>query len=79
MAEASEMKITVKAARVNAGMTQEQAAKALNMSITTYKKKENGKSRFYIDEISRLGILFGVKVELFFEAQCRKKTQNVAM
>ncbi|TRY23645.1 helix-turn-helix transcriptional regulator [Brevibacillus sp. LEMMJ03] len=70
------MHITVKAARVNAGMTQEEVAKKLNLSTNGYAKKESGKSRFYIDEIIMLGKLFGVNYENFCEVACHLKTRR---
>ncbi|KKX54439.1 helix-turn-helix transcriptional regulator [Brevibacillus borstelensis] len=72
------MQITIKAARVNAGMTQSQVAEKLNLSLNGYAKKESGRSRFYIDEILLLSNLFGVDYENFFEVACHKKTQNTA-
>ncbi|MFD1887502.1 helix-turn-helix transcriptional regulator [Paenibacillus wenxiniae] len=70
------MRITVKAARVNAGMSQEEVAKHLGLSKNGYTRKENGQSKFYIDEIVSLSDLFNVKLENFFETMCRKKTQE---
>ncbi len=72
------MKISVKAARVNAKISQEDAAKALGLSLTGYRKKENGQSKFYADELSILSCKFGVNMLNFFEAGCRKKTQQGA-
>jgi DNA-binding XRE family transcriptional regulator len=74
--EVNEMLISVKAARVNAGMSQQEVAEQLNLSLTGYKKKENGITKFYVDEMVMISKLFGVKIEYFFEAQCRKKTQK---
>ncbi|TCN00884.1 helix-turn-helix protein [Paenibacillus sp. BK033] len=67
--------ITVKAARINCGIKPEDAAKALKISKSGYSKKENGKSRFYVDEIATLSELFKVPVANFFEAECHKMTQ----
>ena len=41
----SEIKISLAAARVNANMTQEQAAAAINVSKSTINSWENGKSK----------------------------------
>lgn len=71
------MKITVKAARVNAGLKSEEVAAALGLSKGGYSKKENGRSKFYIDEIALLSQMFKVPFENFFEAGCLKKTQKV--
>jgi len=65
-------------ARIHAGITQEQAARHLGLSLNGYVKKENGKSRFYVDEIVALSELFGVDYQVFFKSLCRKKTQNTA-
>ncbi|MBP2653310.1 MAG: hypothetical protein H6Q73_879 [Firmicutes bacterium] len=70
------MTITIKAARINADMTQKETAEALHLSVTGYQKKENGKTRFYLDEIMLLSKLFKVDYENFFEFACHKKTQN---
>lgn len=72
------MNISVKAARVNAGLTQREAADALKLSLHGYQKKESGRSRFYVDEIIALSRLFGVPYENFFEVSCLLKTQNSA-
>lgn len=72
------MQISVKAARVNAKKKQEEAAQALNLSITGYRKKENGQSKFYVDELAILSQLFGVPMLNFFEAGCHNKTQQGA-
>lgn len=67
------MKISVKAARVNADMKSKDVAEALNISITAYSRKENGHNRFYVDEIAKLSHLFNVPFENFFEAGCLKR------
>jgi transcriptional regulator with XRE-family HTH domain len=68
------MQITVKAARVNAGYKRQPIAEALGLSIGGYSKKENGNSKFYVDEIAVLSKLFKVPFENFFEAECLLKT-----
>jgi transcriptional regulator with XRE-family HTH domain len=70
------MLISVKAARVNKEMSQKETADLLNMSLVSYVRKENGKNKFYVDEMVQLSQIFGVSIENFFEAQCREKTQN---
>lgn len=72
------MIITVKAARVNVKMSQDEVAQALNMSLNGYKRKENGQRRFYADELAKLSKLFGVSMLNFFEAQCHQETQQGA-
>lgn len=75
----SDMKLTVKAARINAGKTQDEAADIIGIPLNTYKSKETGRSRFYVDEIAALAKAWNLKVENFFEAECRKKTQKEAV
>ncbi len=70
------MKLSVKALRVNAGVKVKDAAKHLGISHRAYIRKENGETRFYVDEAVRLAHLFGVPEEIFFEAACRQKTHS---
>lgn len=72
------MKITVKAARVNFGMSQKDTAALLGLSLTAYSRKENGQARFYFDEIICLSKTFKMPVENFFEQQCHIKTHVTA-
>ncbi|GIO63534.1 helix-turn-helix domain-containing protein [Paenibacillus cineris] len=72
------MIITVKAARVNKGLSQQEVANQMGLSLRAYQRKENGEVRIYADEIVALGRLFGIPVQNFFESQCRKKTRNTA-
>lgn len=69
------MPLTIKAARVNAGFSRKEVADKLDLSVTGYAKKENGKSKFYIDEVVVLSDLFNVEMLNFFEAKCHKKTR----
>ncbi|MEE4581503.1 helix-turn-helix transcriptional regulator [Paenibacillus polymyxa] len=71
------MTISVKAARVNAGLKQQDAADHLNLSLTGYQRKEDGTSRFYVDEAVKLSKLFGTEINIFFNAKCHKKTRGV--
>lgn len=43
--------LNIKAIRSNMKLTQEQMAKKLNMSLNTYRSKENGKTDWYYHEI----------------------------
>lgn len=70
------MKLTVKAARINAGLTQQEVADKLGLYLTAYVRKENGKTRFYVDEVAKLSMLFSVSIENFFETGCHEKTQT---
>lgn len=72
------MQISVKAARVNAKISQEEAASALGLSLTGYCKKENGRTRFYADELSVLSRLFKTSILIFYESGCHDKTQQGA-
>jgi transcriptional regulator with XRE-family HTH domain len=67
--------ITVKAARVNVGMTQRAAAQALGISLNGYAIKERGQGKFYAHELAKLSQLYGVGLLNFFEAGCHDKTQ----
>ncbi|ALH46408.1 helix-turn-helix transcriptional regulator [Paenibacillus larvae] len=70
------MELNVKTARVNAGVTQEVAARYLGLSLNGYAKKERGKSKFYVDEIIVLSELYGVDYRNFFKSVCHKKTHT---
>jgi len=70
------MTLTIKAARVIAGLSKKEVAKQLNLSVSGYTKKENGKSKFYIDEVVVLSDLFKVDMQNFFEVQCLNKTRK---
>lgn len=62
------MAISMKAARVNAGFTQKDAAKALNISKNTLVGYENGKAIPKIDLAKRMATLYGFSVDeiIFF-------------
>jgi len=61
------MRITVKAARVNAGMTQREAAKALGMATATYNKLEQNPRLMRVEQAQKAADLFGVGFgSLFF-------------
>ena len=47
-------KFSLKAIRVNLGLTQEEMAKELSISVRAYTDKENGKSKWYWDEILKI-------------------------
>lgn len=69
------MQISVKAGRVNSGMSQKAVADALKLSLSQYQRKENGHVRFYADELARLSVLLSVPILNFFEAGCHDTTQ----
>lgn len=66
--------ISVKNARLKVKMKQKDVARSLNLSVSTYAKKENGKGRFFVDEILILSRLFGVEYDCFIESTCQKET-----
>lgn len=53
------MRVTLKAARINKGLTQEEVAKALNVTKKTVGSWEKGKTMPKIDKIEHLCSLFG--------------------
>ena len=53
------MRVTLKAARINKGLTQEDVAKALNVTKKTVGSWEMGKTMPKIDKIEHLCQLFG--------------------
>lgn len=60
------IKVTPKGMRVSHKKTQQEIADYLEISLTQYKRKENGQARFYADEIYRLSKLYNVPVSIFF-------------
>ncbi|MDT2232883.1 helix-turn-helix domain-containing protein [Paenibacillus larvae] len=71
------MELSVKTARVNAGVTQEVAARYLGLSLTGYAKKERGKSKFYVDEILVLSELYGVDYRIFLNLRVIKRHKQM--
>lgn len=57
------MRITLKAARVNKGLTQKEAAVALNVAKETIGRWEKGASRPKLEQIEPLCALYGVKYD----------------
>lgn len=76
MGDVNELTISIKAARVNANKTQQEVADMLGLSVQSYRKKEKGDRKFYIDEVVKLSAFFGIDFKFFFETQCNKKTQE---
>lgn len=62
------MKITLKAARVNAGMTQREAAKAINVSRISIQSWENGWTNISAVNLLKLCKLYNVTPEDIFFA-----------
>lgn len=59
-------KITLKAARVNAGLTQEEAAQAINVTGRTLISWENGVTHPTVDKLLRLCSLYDVQISDIF-------------
>ena len=57
--------MTIRAMRVNANLTQKDVADALEMTITTYRHKEQGKKEFKFSELLKLCKLFNVELNDF--------------
>ena len=57
--------MTVKAMRVNAGLTQVQVAKELKMTTLSYRRREQGKAEFKFSELLILCKLFNVQLNDF--------------
>lgn len=55
--------ITLKAARVNRGLTQDEAAKLLGVSVSTLQKYEAGKSFPNVPTINKMEQIYGIKYE----------------
>jgi len=66
-------KITPKGMRVSAGISQKDVADYLELSLTQYQRKENGKVRFYADEIYKLSLFYNVSVSVFFIEKVSQK------
>lgn len=72
------MKITLKAARVNKGLTQVDVAKKVRKSKNTIVNYENGKSTPDIETGKALAALYGVSVDdlIFLPCDCALSTNN---
>ena len=55
-------KITLKAARVNSGLSQKEAAKQLGVAQSTLYKWENGKNKPNVKYLSRIENLFNLPI-----------------
>lgn len=67
------MKITLKAARVNAGMTQKEAADKIGVSETTIINWENGKTACNARMMPKIAALYNIPCEnlIFFRPELR--------
>lgn len=62
----AEIQITLAAARVNAGMTQEQVSKILHINKQTIVNWENGKSEPSISQAKELSKLYNMHLDNIF-------------
>jgi len=60
------LKITLAAARVNAGLTQEQVAKALNVGKQTVVSWEKGKTEPKVSQSRQLSELYNIPLDYIF-------------
>lgn len=70
------MKLSPKALRVQNGLKQESVAKHLNLSLSAYQRRENGKVKWYADELYSLSKLYRVSMDIFLTKKCHVKTQQ---
>lgn len=72
------MKLTLKAARVNKGLTQEEVAKLVRKSKNTIVNYENGKSSPDIETGKALAALYGLSVDdlIFLPCDCALSTNK---
>ena len=61
-----DIKISLAAVRVNANMTQEQAANAINVSKTTINSWENGKSKIPFESLVNLCKVYNFPIDYVF-------------
>lgn len=70
------MKITLKAARVNAGLTQAKAAERLSINRVTLINWESGKVSPKLVNVQRMCQLYGISIEDLAEPMEREEMQN---
>jgi putative transcriptional regulator len=71
--------LELKSLRVKHDMSQEATAQLLEMTVTTYNRKENGLREFTVNEAGKLAELFNVTIEaIFFNDEVTKMTTNTA-
>ena len=68
-------KISLKAARVNANMTQEQVAKAVHRNKQTIVNWEKGFTQIKVNDLLALSELYGIPVE-YLEIPKRRKEDS---
>lgn len=65
-----------KSIRGSKGISQAEAAKALKVSLNTYREKEKGSTRFYFDEIVTLADFYGVSILEFTDSEKASTGRN---
>lgn len=72
------MKLTLKAARVNVNMTQEEVAEKVGKKRNTIQNYERGKCMPDIETGKKLASLYGVSVDdlIFLPCNCALSTKN---
>ena len=63
--EMEKRRITLKAARVNAGFTQKEVAESIGVAETTIVNWENGKNKMPIDGLVKLANLYQMGIDDF--------------
>lgn len=64
----ADIKKNLRILRTQLGLTQEEFAKYISLPISTYRKKENGESKFTLDEAYKISKIADKSVEEFFFA-----------
>lgn len=62
------VKYNLKGLRAKRGITQEQMAEVLEITSSTYNRKENGLREFTIEEAKKISEFFGESIEEIFFA-----------
>lgn len=58
--------ISLEAARINAGLSQREAAKRLGINVSTLSNWENGKTSPDVDKFRKLCDVYGCPIDLIF-------------
>lgn len=72
----NDIQITLEAARVNAGMTQEQAAVYMGVDRSTIRRWEKGKKLPDIDDCKRLAKLYEIPLDFIFFGKKLAKSEK---
>ena len=67
----------VKQMRTERGIPQAVLAKVIGSSLGNYSKKENGQTRFSLDEAKALADYFGVAIETLFYQENDSKLESI--